>query len=56
MKIINDEIKIPKISHLTSDYIEQELEKRKIIPIRWAIVKVGKESYTLNVSFESNED
>ena len=50
--ITTEEIEIPKTENLTSGYIEKELAKLDIAPLRWAIVEVRQDSYILSVSFE----
>ena len=51
MKIINKEIQIPKSDTLSSGYIESELLKQGIDPLRWAIVKTDENLLTVNVAF-----
>lgn len=46
------QFEISKTENLTSGYIESELKKLGIIPLRWAIVNISKENYALSVSFE----
>ena len=50
--ITTKDIKIQKITELTSEYIEQELNKQNIVPLRWAIVGESDNFYILSVSFE----
>ena len=50
--ITTQEIIIPKTTELTSEYIEKELEKQNITPLRWAIVGETNYTYVLSVSFE----
>ena len=50
--ITTKNIELPKIQDLSSEYIDQELEKLDIKPLRWAIVKVTDTRYTLTVSYE----
>ena len=50
--ITTKEIQIAKVSNLTSSYIEDELNKLNIVPLRWAIVKSLDESFVLSVSYE----
>lgn len=51
MKIISEEIQIPKTETLTSEYIEHELSLKGIEPLRWAIVKVETDCFVVNVSY-----
>lgn len=50
MKIINKQIFIKAIDNVTSDYIETELQKLNIDVLRWAIVDIQDNLYTVNVS------
>ena len=43
-------IEIPKNEILTAGYIESELIKRNINPLRWAIVHVSDTMYTVSVT------
>lgn len=52
--ILTDQFEINKIENLTSSYIEDELVKLNIVPLRWAIVEVTTEKYILSVSYEQN--
>lgn len=50
--ILTDEFKIKKTENLESSYIENELSKLNITPLRWAIVDVTDTQYILTVSYE----
>ncbi len=50
--ILTDEFKIDKTQSLESSYIENELSKFDIKPLRWAIVDVTDTQYVLTVSYE----
>ena len=43
-------IKLPKNSIPTTEYIEVELRKQNINPLRWAIVHVSDSMYTVSVT------
>lgn len=43
-------IEIPKNGVPTTEYIESELVKRNINPLRWAIVHVSDSMYTVSVT------
>ena len=43
-------IEIPNNGIPTSEYIEEELIKRNINPLRWAIVNVSDTMYTISVT------
>lgn len=51
MKIITDEIKIPKTETVTTQYVENQLCTRGIVPLRWAIVKKDAQNFVVNVSY-----
>lgn len=50
--IVTDQFKIKKTDNLTSQYIESELAKNGIEPLRWAIVNFDEYMYILDVSYE----
>ena len=52
--ITNREIKIKIIDNLTSNYIEEELNKLNLDIFSWAIVNIDESFYTLNVSVVSD--
>jgi len=53
MKVISDIIEIPKIEDFDNYYIEDELSKRGIDPIRWAIVEVSEKLILISVSYNT---
>lgn len=50
--ILTKQIKIQKTNNLNSKYVESELNKLGILPLRWAIVKIDSEFYYVSASFE----
>ena len=50
MQIESILIEIPNNGFVTSDYIELELTKRNIRPLRWAVVNVSDKIYTVSVA------
>ena len=50
MKVISELVEIENNGHLTTEYIEQELAKQGINPLRWAIVNVGDKMYKVSVA------
>ena len=52
MHIISEIINIPNMCEPTTEYIESELKKRNIIPLRWAIVKISKDFFTINCAYD----
>ena len=43
-------VDIPNNGNPTTDYIESELSKKNISPLRWAIVNVSDTIYTVSVA------
>jgi len=51
MQVVSKLVQIPKNSdNITSEYIEQELTKLNINPLRWAIVNVSDKMYEVSVA------
>ena len=50
MKIIYETIEIENNHNPSVEYIEGELTKRNIKPLRWAVVNVSDKIYTLSVA------
>ncbi len=50
MQVISELIEIKNKQTPTVEYIEQELTKRNINPLRWAIVYVDDKIYTVSVA------
>lgn len=50
MQVISELIEIPNNGNPTTEYIENELTKRSINPLRWAIVHVNDKIYTVSVA------
>ncbi len=50
MQVVSELIKIPKNEIPSVEYIEEELTKRNINPLRWAIVHVDDKMYTVSVA------
>ena len=50
MQVISELIEIPNNGNPTVEYIESELTKRNINPLRWAIVHVNDKIYTVSVA------
>lgn len=50
MQVESITIEIPNTDNPTTEYIESELQKRNINPLRWAIVVINEETYTLSVA------
>ena len=50
MHVVSEIVKIPNNNAPTVEYIESELTKRNINPLRWAIVHVSDRMYTVSVA------
>ena len=50
MKVESKLVEIPNNKKPTVDYIEQELIKRNINPLRWAVVDISDTIYTVSVA------
>ena len=50
MQVISELIEIPNNGNPTTEYIEGELTKRNINPLRWAVVNVSDKMYTVSVA------
>ena len=50
MQVISELVKIPNNGAPTVEYIEDELTKRNITPLRWAVVNVSDKIYTVIVA------
>lgn len=50
MKVISELVEIENNGQPSVEYIEKELTKRNIKPLRWAVVNVSDKMYTVNVA------
>lgn len=50
MNVISQIVEIPKNEEPTTEYIEKELTKLNINPLRWAIVYVSDKIYKVSVA------
>ncbi len=50
MKIVSENIQLKNINTFTTEYIETELRKMNIDPVRWAVIDVNENFFTLCVS------
>ena len=50
MQVVSELVEIENNGHPTTEYIEQELTKRNINPLRWAIVDVSNKIYKVSVA------
>lgn len=50
MQVVSELIQIPNTGKPSVEYIEGELIKRNINPLRWAVVHVDDKMYTVSVA------
>lgn len=50
--ILSDCVKIKNIKNLSTDYVESELKKQGIVPLRWAITDVDDVTLTISLAYE----
>ena len=50
--IISDNIKLDRVENVTTEYIENELKKQGIEPIRWAITDINENEITISLAYE----
>jgi hypothetical protein len=52
MQINSGIAEIKRIENPNTEYIESELNKIGITPLRWAIVKISKDFFTINYAYD----
>ena len=50
MQVVSELVEIAKNGQITTEYIEKELTKLNINPLRWAIVGVSDKMYKVSVA------
>ena len=50
MQVVSKLVEVPNNGKPTVEYIENELTKRNINPLRWAIVNVSDKMFTVSVA------
>lgn len=50
--ITSELISIPNTENLSTEYIEKEIKKQNINPLRWAIVKTNSKELTISLAYE----
>ncbi len=50
--IISDSINIKYVENISTEYIESELKKQNIEPIRWAITEINEKEITISLAYE----
>lgn len=56
MQVVSELVEIPNNQAPTTEYIEGELTKRNINPLRWAVVHVSDKIYTVSVANLKEQD
>ena len=51
MQIVSEIIKIPFTKNISTEYVEAELKKSGIIPLRWAITDINNDYFTINCAY-----
>ena len=51
MEIISEIVNVKNNGEATTEYIENELKKLGLNPLRWAIVKISKDFFTINIAY-----
>lgn len=52
MSIVSEILEIENNNNPSTEYVEGELKKRGIEPLRWGIVKISKDFFTINVAYD----
>lgn len=52
MSIVSEILDIKNNGNPSTEYIESELKKHGIEPLRWAIVKISNDFFTINVAYD----
>lgn len=52
--ILSDCVKIKNVENVSTEYVETELKKQGIVPLRWAITAVDKTMLTICLAYESD--
>jgi len=52
MQVISELIEIENLGNFSTEFVENTLIKKKINPLRWAIVDISEEMISINVSYE----
>lgn len=54
MEIVSEIVEIPNNHKPSAEYIENELTKRNIQPLRWAVIYVSDKIFTVSVASYKN--
>ena len=52
MQIVSEIINIANNGNPNTEYVLSELKKLNITPLRWAIVKISKDFFTINCAYD----
>lgn len=52
MQIVSETVNIPNNGNPDTEYVLSELKKKNIIPLRWAIVKISNDFFTINCAYD----
>lgn len=52
MQVVTESIEIKNNGNLSTEYIENEIRKMGLNPIRWAIVKISKHGFTIDITYD----
>lgn len=52
MQIVSEIVNIPNNGNPNTEYILSELKKLDITPLRWAIVKISNDFFTINCAYD----
>ncbi|MCQ2739846.1 MAG: hypothetical protein MJ237_06430 [bacterium] len=50
MQVKSEVVEIPNTGELSTEYFENELTKRNINPLRWAVINVSDKMFTVSVA------
>ena len=50
--ILSDCVKIKKVDNLSTEYVEDELKKQGIDPLRWAVSDMDDTTLTISLAYE----
>ena len=52
MQIVSETVNIPDNGNPDTEYVLAEVKKRNITPLRWAIVKISNDFFTINCAYD----
>lgn len=54
--ILSDCIKIKNVENISTEYVEEELKKQGIFPLRWAISGMDDTTLTISLAYEREKN